>query len=89
MSFITYLNRNGQCPSWQIDVCISGKYVINEETDTGSFISAECPIVQQLKLPMHKRDLKCREIPFCNKEGQCQLLKSFPANINRRDFPWI
>ena len=82
MAYITYHNNYGKCPTWNIEVCISGKYIINEVTHKERFIKGECPILQQLKLPFSKREWKYRPYTFCNHEGDCPLLSDFVKELD-------
>lgn len=80
--YVTYVHHYGQCPSWKKDVCISGKYILNESANKGKFLKAECPILEDLRLPYHKRKLVYREIPYCHNSDKCDLLKDFPGTMD-------
>lgn len=79
---VTGINNYGKCPTWGIEICISGKYHIHEDTDTASFVTASCPILQNEKLPPKRRDKAYEYYPFCRHEEDCTLLHSFPKVID-------
>lgn len=80
----TCLHTYGKCPTWNIDICITGIYnILSEPNDnTARFCISQCPILLNQNLPPQKRDPKYIDYSFCNHEENCKLLKDFPAIID-------
>lgn len=70
------LNANtGICPYWNVEVSISGWYkqVCN---DTWQFFRAECPIIENSKLPRDEQIQKY-ELMYCPENTHCPLYTAF------------
>ena len=72
-------SNNGKCPLWGVDVSVCGWY---RETEDGTwvFLRAECPIIENSKLPRHAHEQKY-ELMFCNDRSTCPLYKEFQPRI--------
>lgn len=65
----------GKCPKWGVSVSVSGLY---RECDGGkwSFVRAECPIIQNAKLPPYEQDVKYKYMT-CSDYASCPLYSQF------------
>lgn len=87
MVFITISTKNVICPLWKEEIILRGKYLLSEEKGhqyEAKFLSATCPIVENLSLPKSKQNTDYAFFRFCNHEP-CELLKSFKSFIDIRD----
>ena len=53
----------GKCPIWGVDVSVSCWYG-EKGNGVWSFLRAECPIIENSKLPLHKQDRRYK-LMFC------------------------
>ncbi len=85
-AFVTTSHKTVICPTWNEEVSLCGKYLLSEEKGhsyEGKFLSATCPIIENLRLPARKRDDKYKYFPFCNHQP-CELLEDFKPIIDTR-----
>ena len=55
MIMTTILRSNsGECPLWGVAVSVRGWYE-EKEKNVWSFLRAECPIIENAKLPLYKQ----------------------------------
>lgn len=79
MIIYTTLANSGICPYWEIPVTIIGKY--REQSDgTWSFYQAQCPIIENSKLPYSEQEPTIRGMrcPDCYK---CPLYTEFQSSV--------
>lgn len=69
----------GKCPYWDIDVSVSGIY---GEKGKGilDFLRAECPIVENSKLPIYDQDSNYKYMR-CKDPHSCPLYTQFQPSI--------
>lgn len=74
-------SNNGECPLWAVDVSVCGWY---RETEGGiwQFLRAECPIIENAKLPLHKQDPRYK-LMFCKDKFSCPLYSQFQPKITK------
>ena len=74
-------SNNGKCPLWNVDVAVRGWY---RETEDGAwvFLRAECPIIENSKLPRHEQQQKY-ELMYCNSCSTCHLYQEFQPRITK------
>ena len=72
-------SNNGECPLWGVDVSVCGWYRKSED-GTWEFLRAECPIIENSKLPRHEQKQEY-ELMFCNDRFNCPLYKEFQPKI--------
>lgn len=85
--YTTIICRNGICPKWKVAVSISGKYRLSEnpgEEYIGRYMLAQCPIVENSRLPLHKQDPKYK-LMRCSDESTCPLMNGFPERVDVRN----
>ncbi len=79
---VTILKANsGKCPLWNVDVSVSGWYG-EKEPDKWSFLRAECPIIQNSKLPLWKQEQRYK-LMFCKDKFSCPLYTQFQPSITK------
>lgn len=73
--------NSGKCPLWDVDVSVCGWY---KEIADGEweFLRAECPIIENSKLPRHEQEQKY-ELMFCNDRLRCPLYQEFQPRITK------
>ena len=70
------------CPIWNCEVTLSAKYYLDESNEhIGEFTYAECPIVENSKLPERKQDKRLSCYPSCRIYPYDEL-SSFSSKIN-------
>lgn len=88
MAYTTISTKRVICPLWKEEISLQGHYLFSEEkghTYEAKFLSATCPIVENIRLPKSKKDKKYELFRFCNVDD-CELLKGFKPVIDiRRD----
>lgn len=72
-------SNNGICPCWGVTVSISGLYK-QLENGTWSFTRAECPIIQNSKLPVYDQESKYKYMK-CPDPHACPLYTQFQPVI--------
>ena len=85
-SYYTLIHHFETCPQWDDPVVISGKYYYLDDPDNpylARFVKAECEILENLKLPPHKRKKRFEIYPFCN-VTDCPLLTNFEQIVDVR-----
>ena len=81
MAFITYKYQTAECPQWGEKIQIQGKYLyLENNSHKARFLSATCPIEENLRLPRAKRNPDYKFFAFC-KNSNCPLLNDFPEFI--------
>lgn len=86
MSYITTYNKQVICPLWKEKISLCGKYLLSEEKGheyEAKFISATCPILENIGLPRSQKDEKYSLFPFCDIKD-CALLDDFDPVIDTR-----
>lgn len=86
MAYTTISTKYVICPLQNTEVSLQGHYLFSEEkghTYEAKFLSATCPIVENIRLPKSKRDKKYELFQFCN-VSNCELLKDFKPVIDVR-----
>lgn len=73
--------NSGECPLWHVDVSVCGWYKEMEE-HKWEFLRAECPIIENSKLPLWKQEQRYKAM-FCEDEFSCPLYTSFQHSITR------
>lgn len=79
-AFITSISRIKHCDSLDLDLHISGDYVISDDHKTATFMRATCPIVENSKKQPYEQ---CEEYKYlrCIDSGNCDLCSLFPKEI--------
>lgn len=72
-------SNTGICPYWGISVSVYGVYG-EKSKGTWSFLRAECPIIQNSKLPPYDQDERYKYM-FCKNPYSCQLYTQFQPSI--------
>ncbi len=82
MDICTKKYKRVRCEKWSIDVTLSATYRFHDKANpyAAVFQSAECPVVSNSKLPVHKRDTDYKWL-MCNDYWLCPHLNSFPEYI--------
>ena len=80
-SMVTICLKHIICPTWDIDLYLEGKYLFEENSTRAHLISTKCPIIENNKLPLHKRDKEFSLYPFC-KQYPCRYLSEFKESID-------
>lgn len=79
MVIYTTLANSGTCPYWKIPVTVIGKY--REMPDgTWSFMTAQCPIIENFKLPRYEQDPDMRMMA-CRGRADCPLYNGFQPSV--------
>ena len=71
---------------WGIDLFITAKYrfVENENPYIAKYASCTCPIIENLKLPLHEQEKEYGLYRFCNKQTECLHNIEFKSEIDMR-----
>ena len=86
MGFITTSTKRVICPLWKEEITLCGKYKLSEQNGheyEAKFVSATCPIVENLKLPMKMQNKEYALFRFCDR-APCELLRDFKPTIDLR-----
>ena len=86
MSYITTYNKQVICPLWNEKISLCGRYLLSEEKGheyEAKFISATCPILENIRLPRSQKDDKYELFPFCDVKD-CKVLNDFEPVIDVR-----
>lgn len=85
-SFYTLFHKRVDCPAWMDKLTVTAKYRFSDPDDPyrARFVSATCEVLENLKLPVHKREKRLALYQFCRLAGDCPLLKDFPEEIDVR-----
>lgn len=84
MAFTTTSSKRVLCPLWKEEIYLHGNYLLSEESGhqyEAKFLSATCPIVENLKLPSQKRNKDFELFRFCD-QNPCEAMRSFKPVIN-------
>lgn len=74
--FVSVLSaNNGSCPVWRVPVSVRGWYRLDNDGHY-RFLRAECLIIENSKLPLHKQTEKYLAM-FCREWRTCPLYKEF------------
>ena len=84
MIYYTTISKHYVCPVFDIPITIIGKYRFFDDNQPylAKYVSCECPIVADLKLPPEKRNKKYSLYHFCKCEDECLANVSFKPQIN-------
>ncbi len=86
MSYYTILHKPINCPFWNCKITLQAKYryLDNEgHKNEARFVSAKCPIMENIHLPERKRNKKLSMYMFC-KIYPCKALHDFEPLIDVR-----
>lgn len=86
MGYYTILHKQIKCPFWKCNITLKGKYYYSEEPGheyEAHFSSARCPIMDNIRLPEHKRDKELSCYPICPMHP-CNELDNFHPRIDVR-----
>lgn len=84
MRCITYIGKTITCPKFEYEITLRGKYhLYNPDTSEAKFLYAECPIVENEKLPYSKQN-KDFALHRCQGIGSCKELENFKTIIDLR-----
>lgn len=72
-------SNSGKCPVWDVMVGVSGLYK-SSETGTWSFVRAECPIIENSKLPVYDQAPKYKYMK-CPDPHACPLYSQFQPSV--------
>lgn len=72
----------GTCPAWGVPVSVSGVYK-QFENGTWSFTRAECPIIQNSKLPVYDQAPEYKYMK-CPDPHACPLYTQFQSEITSK-----
>ena len=80
---ITYNFVKHCCPLWKTDVRLRLKYGIFDENKpyNATFISCQCPIIENIRLPRAKRDPNLSLYLYCTMEKECLSSVCAPQKI--------
>mgnify|MGYP001221516998 CR=1 FL=1 len=84
MQYCTLIGKRIHCSFWNIDLSISGKYKFTNNCtnpNEAEFLYGICPIIENNKLPEHKRNRTLVLYAFC-KNYPCNELSSFKPLID-------
>lgn len=79
MIISTKKNNCGKCPFWGVNVCVRG-YYSEREDGSWTFLRAECPIVENSKLPVYDQSEEFKYMR-CNDPYSCPLYTQFQPSI--------
>ena len=80
LDIISPLRENcGECPLWGVLVSVPGIYVKIDDSHW-KFRRAECPIIQNAKLPIYKQKQEYK-LMFCKDKFSCPLYTQFQPSI--------
>lgn len=86
MTYYTLIHKTVQCPMWNDSIKITAKYRYIEDSENpylARFSYAQCEVLENLRLPEHKRDKRLILYRFCRIE-HCPHLRDFPEIIDTR-----
>lgn len=86
MIYTTDVSKKSHCPMWDININIRGKYRLSDSEETlyqATFMRAYCPIIENIHLPVEKRDKELSYYPYC-RINDCPCLKGFKKTIDIR-----
>lgn len=77
---ITSIGRKKHCDLLDMDLDISGYYIISKDNKTAKFSRASCPIVENSKKQPYEQ---CEDYKYlrCTDNGACDLCSLFPKEI--------
>ena len=82
MIMTTILRSNsGECPLWGVAVSVRG-WDEEKEKNVWSFLRAECPIIENAKLPLYKQKQEYK-LMFCKDAFSCPLYTEFQPKITK------
>ena len=81
--YYTFVGKQHHCPLWDIDVTLSARYHYDKDNPSvATYVSCECPIVQNQNLPPSKQDPKLSIYRFCNMRNRCLASVKFKQQID-------
>lgn len=72
-------SNTGECPYWGVSVSVLGLYK-QLESGAWTFTHAECPIIQNSKLPPYEQEDRYKYM-FCKNPSACPLYTEFQPSI--------
>lgn len=87
MTYYTTVGKSYFCPMWKIKITITGNYYFFDEDNPylAKYVSCKCPILENLKLPIHKQNKEYSLYRFCKMENECLHKISFKRQIDVRE----
>lgn len=86
MAFTTISTKRVICPLWKEKISLCGKYRLSEENGyqyEAKLMSVTCPIVENLRLPISKRNKDFDLFRYCDRHP-CEAMKGFKLIIDSR-----
>lgn len=82
----TLIGKSHKCPMWGITVHLSAKYRFFDDDNPyiAKYAYCTCPIIENLKLPIHKQNKEFGLFRFCRMEQQCLHSVEFKPQIDVR-----
>lgn len=74
-------SNSGKCSLWDTDVSVCGWYKETSD-DVWEFLRAECPIIENAKLPLYEQNPKYK-LMFCKDKYSCPLYSQFQPKITK------
>lgn len=87
MQYFTLVHKTVNCPMWEDSIHITAKYRYIEDSENpylARFVLATCEVIENAKLPEHKKDKRLSLYRFC-KIQNCLHLEDFPKRIDVRN----
>lgn len=72
--------NSGKCPYWGVSVGVSGFYSDPNDSGCRRFVRAECPIIENAKLPIYDQSEEYKYMR-CKDPHSCQLYTRFQPSI--------
>lgn len=86
MTTYTTVGKLHTCPMWNISLTITGKYYFFDEDNPyiAKYVSCKCPILENLRRPVHEQNKEYSLFRFCKMEQECLHNIEFKAQIDIR-----
>lgn len=73
--------NHGKCPYWDVEVSVCGLYR-EKEPGKWEFLRAECPIIENSKLLIHKQRQEYKAM-YCKDQFSCPLFTQFQPSTTK------
>lgn len=86
MQYFTLVFKTVNCPMWKDNIHITAKYRYLEDKENpylARFVGATCEVIENARLPEHKKDKRLSLYRFCRIQN-CQHLRNFQDIIDVR-----
>ena len=72
-SYYTLIPKTVDCPMWKEKITVTAKYRFSKLHDPfcARFVGATCEVLENLKLPEHKKDKRLSLYRFCRMASNC------------------